>query len=58
VCLDYVLDKESGVHLLATGSRDRFLHIYNAKDESYETICSLQEHSSSITSLKFGIDED
>lgn len=38
------------IDYLATGSRDRVIHIY---DGNFNTIESLEEHTSSVTHLKF-----
>ena len=51
--LDY---SKSSKHplLLASGSRDRLIHLFNANEEqSYKHVVTLDDHSSSITSVKF-----
>lgn len=42
----------SGLKLLATASRDRLIHVLNA-DEGYSLVQTLDEHSSSITAVRF-----
>lgn len=42
----------SGLKLLATASRDRLIHVLNA-DEDYSLVQTLDEHSSSITAVRF-----
>ncbi len=37
---------------MATGSRDRLLHVYNVLKD-YDLITTLDDHTSSITALKF-----
>ncbi|KAI9282726.1 WD40-repeat-containing domain protein [Sporodiniella umbellata] len=39
-------------HLIATGSRDRLLHIFDLRDDC-QLVQSLDDHSSSITAVKF-----
>ncbi len=42
----------SGMNLLATASRDRLIHILDA-EEDYCLLQTLDEHSSSVTSVRF-----
>lgn len=42
----------SGLKLLATASRDRLIHVLDA-DDSYSLVQTLDEHSSSITAVRF-----
>lgn len=42
----------SGVKLLASASRDRLIHIFNV-DNSYSLEQTLNDHSASITAIKF-----
>nr|XP_015803625.2 mitogen-activated protein kinase-binding protein 1-like isoform X1 [Nothobranchius furzeri] len=51
LCLDYS-KPETGLRLLATASRDRLIHILNA-DDDYSLVQTLDEHSSSITAVRF-----
>jgi len=44
------IDFSDSIDFLASGSRDRAIHIYN---ENFEKIGTLEEHTSSITHLKF-----
>ena len=41
-----------GLKLLATASRDRLIHVLNAGDD-YGLVQTLDEHSSSITAVRF-----
>lgn len=53
LCLEYTSPSACGFrHLLASGSRDRFIHIFDVS-RSYQFIKTLADHSSSITALKF-----
>lgn len=58
VCLDYspFVDKD-GNYILASGSRDRLIHIYSS-GSGYQDINNLEGHSSSIVSVKFAFDPD
>lgn len=42
----------SGLQLLATASRDRLIHVLDAADD-YNLVQTLDEHSSSITAVRF-----
>lgn len=42
----------SGLKLLATASRDRLIHVLDA-DSDYSLVQTLDEHSSSITAVRF-----
>lgn len=42
----------SGLQLLATASRDRLIHILDA-GRDYSLVQTLDEHSSSITAVRF-----
>lgn len=62
VCLDYSpsieyvppkKDTPQVKYLLASGSRDRLTQIFDINDNTYENITILDDHSSTITSLKF-----
>lgn len=37
---------------MATASRDRLIHVFDAKDD-YQFLQTLDEHSAAITSVKF-----
>jgi len=41
-----------GHELMATASRDRLIHVFNAKDD-YQFLQTMDEHSAAITSVKF-----
>ncbi|XP_046630855.1 mitogen-activated protein kinase-binding protein 1-like isoform X1 [Daphnia pulicaria] len=43
---------ESGLRLLASASRDRLIHIFSV-DQGYSFVQTLDDHSSSITSVRF-----
>ncbi|KHJ40935.1 WD domain, G-beta repeat protein [Trichuris suis] len=49
LCLEY---SPHGSGLLASASRDRLLHVLDV-NRHYEPICTIDDHSSSITSVKF-----
>eukprot|EP00002_Diphylleia_rotans_P022866 TRINITY_DN4493_c0_g1_i2.p1 TRINITY_DN4493_c0_g1~~TRINITY_DN4493_c0_g1_i2.p1 ORF type:complete len:1186 (+),score=184.48 TRINITY_DN4493_c0_g1_i2:927-4484(+) len=50
--LDYSKPTVDGNYLLATGSRDRLIHIFDV-NRSYELMRTLDDHSSTITCLRF-----
>ncbi|XP_064484306.1 mitogen-activated protein kinase-binding protein 1-like isoform X3 [Ornithodoros turicata] len=50
LCLEYWTG--SGVRLLASGSRDRFVHVFDV-DRDYSFQQTLDDHSSSITAVRF-----
>jgi len=43
---------DAGVQLLATGSRDRLVHIFDI-DHDYSLVQTLDDHSSAITAVRF-----
>uniref|UniRef100_A0A5S6QY66 Mitogen-activated protein kinase-binding protein 1 n=1 Tax=Trichuris muris TaxID=70415 RepID=A0A5S6QY66_TRIMR len=49
LCLEY---SPQGSGLLASASRDRLLHLLDA-NRHYEPVCTVDDHSSSITAVKF-----
>ncbi|XP_073726086.1 mitogen-activated protein kinase-binding protein 1 isoform X2 [Misgurnus anguillicaudatus] len=51
LCLEYS-KPETGLKLLATASRDRLIHVLDA-DKEYSLLQTLDEHSSSITAVRF-----
>uniref|UniRef100_A0A8C4XGL3 Mitogen-activated protein kinase binding protein 1 n=1 Tax=Erpetoichthys calabaricus TaxID=27687 RepID=A0A8C4XGL3_ERPCA len=51
LCLEYS-KPDTGLNLLATASRDRLIHVLDAGNE-YSLLQTLDEHSSSITAVKF-----
>ncbi|ESO91984.1 hypothetical protein LOTGIDRAFT_121618, partial [Lottia gigantea] len=51
LCLEYHFIK-GGPRLLATASRDRLIHVFDV-DENYGLLQTLDDHSSSITAVKF-----
>lgn len=50
LCLEY--SKECNENLLASASRDRLIHVFNVT-EGYECMQTLDDHSSSITAVRF-----
>ncbi|XP_073497913.1 WD repeat-containing protein 62 [Phyllobates terribilis] len=56
LCLEYSRPW-TGVTLLASASRDRLIHILNV-DRDYTLLQTLDDHSSSITAVKFAGDAD
>jgi WD40 repeat protein len=44
---------ESGRMLLASSSRDRFIHIYDASKSTFDLVQTLADHSASITAVRF-----
>ncbi|KAK6634098.1 hypothetical protein RUM44_004706 [Polyplax serrata] len=50
LCLEYT--KESNENLLASASRDRLIHVFDVS-KGYECTQTLDDHSSSITSVRF-----
>ncbi|XP_061093161.1 mitogen-activated protein kinase-binding protein 1 isoform X2 [Conger conger] len=55
LCLEYS-KPETGLKLLATASRDRLIHVLDAERE-YGLLQTLDEHSSSITAVRFAANE-
>ncbi|XP_051723253.1 mitogen-activated protein kinase-binding protein 1 isoform X2 [Ctenopharyngodon idella] len=55
LCLEYS-KPETGLKLLATASRDRLIHVLDAEQE-YGLLQTLDEHSSSITAVRFAANE-
>ncbi|XP_067895719.1 mitogen-activated protein kinase-binding protein 1 isoform X2 [Heterodontus francisci] len=51
LCLEYS-KPETGMRLLASASRDRLIHVLDAEND-YSLLQTLDEHSSSITAVKF-----
>ncbi|KAM9339134.1 mitogen-activated protein kinase-binding protein 1-like [Symphorus nematophorus] len=56
LCLEYS-KPETGLKLLATASRDRLIHVLDAEDD-YSLVQTLDEHSSSITAVRFAANEN
>uniref|UniRef100_A0A3P8UIG2 Mitogen-activated protein kinase-binding protein 1-like n=1 Tax=Cynoglossus semilaevis TaxID=244447 RepID=A0A3P8UIG2_CYNSE len=56
LCLEYS-KPETGLKLLATASRDRLIHVLDAEDD-YSLLQTLDEHSSSITAVRFAANEN
>ncbi|XP_078287303.1 mitogen-activated protein kinase-binding protein 1-like [Rhinoraja longicauda] len=56
LCLEYS-KPETGMKLLATASRDRLIHILKV-DKQYSLAQTLDDHSSSITAVKFAACND
>ncbi|XP_056152267.1 mitogen-activated protein kinase-binding protein 1 [Lampris incognitus] len=55
LCLEFSTP-DTGLNLLATASRDRLIHVLDAGKE-YSLLQTLDEHSSSITSVRFAANE-
>uniref|UniRef100_A0A9J8BSQ1 Mitogen-activated protein kinase binding protein 1 n=1 Tax=Cyprinus carpio carpio TaxID=630221 RepID=A0A9J8BSQ1_CYPCA len=55
LCLEYS-KPETGLKLLATASRDRLIHVLDA-DQEYSLLQTLDEHSSSITAVRFAAND-
>ncbi|XP_029317026.1 LOW QUALITY PROTEIN: mitogen-activated protein kinase-binding protein 1 [Cottoperca gobio] len=55
LCLEFS-KPDTGLQLLATASRDRLIHILDASKE-YSLVQTLDEHSSSITAVRFAANE-
>ncbi|XP_027130644.1 LOW QUALITY PROTEIN: mitogen-activated protein kinase-binding protein 1 [Larimichthys crocea] len=55
LCLEFS-KPETGLQLLATASRDRLIHVLDAGSE-YSLLQTLDEHSSSITAVRFAANE-
>ena len=48
----------SGVHYLATASRDRMIHIFSNIETHYHPIQSIPDHSAAVTAVRFTLDSD
>ncbi|XP_041827607.1 LOW QUALITY PROTEIN: mitogen-activated protein kinase-binding protein 1 [Melanotaenia boesemani] len=55
LCLEFS-KPDTGLQLLATASRDRLIHVLNASKD-YSLVQTLDEHSSSITAVRFAANE-
>ncbi|XP_072552931.1 mitogen-activated protein kinase-binding protein 1-like [Salminus brasiliensis] len=55
LCLEYS-KPETGIKLLATAGRDRLIHVLDV-EEDYKLLQTLDEHSSSITAVRFTANE-
>ncbi|XP_058472258.1 mitogen-activated protein kinase-binding protein 1 isoform X3 [Solea solea] len=55
LCLEFS-KPETGLRLLATASRDRLIHVLDAARD-YSLVQTLDEHSSSITAVRFAANE-
>ncbi|XP_017538725.1 mitogen-activated protein kinase-binding protein 1-like isoform X2 [Pygocentrus nattereri] len=55
LCLEYS-KPETGMKLLATAGRDRLIHVLDV-EEDYRLLQTLDEHSSSITAVRFTANE-
>ena len=51
-CMDFTPENELELNFLATGSRERYIHVYDIKND-YNLIVRLDDHSSSVSSIKF-----
>ncbi|XP_003380547.1 WD domain, G-beta repeat-containing domain protein [Trichinella spiralis] len=51
LALEYSCPGKRGRYFLASASRDRLLHVLDV-DQSYQLVCTIDDHSSSITALK------
>ncbi|XP_057678676.1 mitogen-activated protein kinase-binding protein 1-like isoform X1 [Corythoichthys intestinalis] len=56
LCLEYS-EPQTGFQLLATASRDRLIHVLDAASD-YSLVQTLDEHSSSITAVRFAAASD
>ncbi|KAK3723602.1 hypothetical protein QZH41_019317, partial [Actinostola sp. cb2023] len=56
LCLEFS-PPESGNKLLASAGRDRLIHVFDVNKE-FSLIQTLDDHSASITSIKFSVDEN
>ncbi|KAJ0061262.1 hypothetical protein NL108_013931 [Boleophthalmus pectinirostris] len=56
LCLEYS-QPDTGVSFLASASRDRLIHVLDS-DTDYSLVQTLDDHSSSITALKFTANDD
>ena len=52
LALDFTPFNECKVDLLANGTRDRLINIYDTNN-GFQFLCSLDEHSSAVTNVKF-----
>ncbi|XP_078592752.1 WD repeat-containing protein 62-like isoform X1 [Branchiostoma floridae x Branchiostoma japonicum] len=52
LCLEYANPDQTGLNLLASSSRDRLIHIFQA-DRNYSLLQTLDDHSAAITAVKF-----
>ncbi|EFC47311.1 predicted protein [Naegleria gruberi] len=52
LCIDSY-QTQNGDVLFGSGSRDRMIHLYRMKDGKTEVVQTLDDHSSSVTSIKF-----
>ena len=41
------------LQFLATASRDRLIHVFTTEDSNYNHVQTLDDHSASITAVKF-----
>ncbi|TSK58026.1 Mitogen-activated protein kinase-binding protein 1 [Bagarius yarrelli] len=55
LCLEYS-KPETGMNLLATAGRDRLIHVLDV-DDDYTLLQTLDDHSSSITAVRFAASE-
>ncbi|XP_007232890.3 mitogen-activated protein kinase-binding protein 1 isoform X2 [Astyanax mexicanus] len=55
LCLEYS-KPETGIQLFATAGRDRLIHVLDV-EEDYKLLQTLDEHSSSITAVRFTANE-
>ncbi|KAK1795986.1 hypothetical protein P4O66_009080 [Electrophorus voltai] len=55
LCLEYSKSK-TGMKLLATAGRDRLIHVLDVA-EDYRLLQTLDEHSSSITAIRFAVSD-
>uniref|UniRef100_A0A183BLH1 WD_REPEATS_REGION domain-containing protein n=1 Tax=Globodera pallida TaxID=36090 RepID=A0A183BLH1_GLOPA len=58
LCLEYCVPSSAtnGLHLLASGSRDRLIHLFDV-DQQYTHLLTIDDHSSSISALRFNISQ-
>jgi WD40 repeat protein len=56
--LDVMLSIISGMQFLATGSRDRMVHVFSNVEDGYTPVQSLPDHSAAVTAIGFTVSED
>ena len=52
LCLDFTPENPENNWFLASGSRDRLIHVYNV-NRNFEFVVSIDDHNASISALKF-----
>lgn len=57
LCLSYSPPRKSGLQMLASGSRDRLIHVFDA-NKNYQLKSTLDDHSAAITAVKYSTKGD